>query len=184
MSEQLSLGVKLDQNTEMEWYCYLLGIVLSFAIVFTLISFLPSPKKYITSRDGAMQAIGLIQEWAKWVSGIQTLSIGGLAWFAFDDHCLTLNHCPEKFLALLAFAMIGSAIFCSAWILSSLPLQAMKIHNHLLGAFSPEYDIYEKSLLGNSKLTLGYCLTVNHWLWGVGLGSFGILVIYHLLRTI
>lgn len=147
--------------------------------IFVITKLVHKPRLYQTSLEGAKEALVHIQEWAKWISGIQTLTIAGLAWLVTDDgRRITLEGCYQCFFAILAFVCIGFALYCSAWILASVPLQSIRIHSHSNPAnkLRSYFDVYEQKLLGTKGPTLGYVLTLNHWYWGVGLLSFGILI--------
>lgn len=154
-------------------------------ILFVIGMILPSIAAYIFSKsvvvahttlDGAKEALVHIQEWAKWVSGIQTLTIAGLAWlFVDEDRKITL-HGYESLFAALAFCCLGIALFVSAWILSSVPSLSLRIHEDGKNRFDSQYDVYEQTMWGRGGLRLGTLLTLNHWYWGWSLLSFGTIV--------
>jgi hypothetical protein len=155
------------------------------------------PNKLSTTLTGATAALGHVQEWAKWMSGIQTAALGGLLFFVFNKDSGTLRaELPAHgVFAILTLIFLGGGLFASAWILASLPSMAIRIHglpqgNRDLqaqghrahredgpndahtqeGPASPDLDIYEQGLFGWSKsVSLGYVLTVQHWLWAIGL---------------
>lgn len=132
-----------------------------------------------TTQAGAVAAIDQIQEWSKWMAGIQTAAIAGLALMVFKKESFAVEHLPggAPLFALCGFVFLGAALFCSAWILSALPSHTIRIHAQELPekTISAVYDIYEQPLFSwLRRIHLGYLLAATHWLWAVGLLSVGL----------
>lgn len=130
-----------------------------------------------TTRDGAVLALQKIEEWSKWMAGIETAAIAGLVVLIFDEHKKLLTDLPPlaPSFALSAFLFLGSALLCSAWIFSSLPSHAIRIYERQECGRAAVFDVYEQPLYSWAEKgpTLGYVLNVNHWLWVIGLLSLG-----------
>src|SRR5262249_48373340 len=79
--------------------------------------------KVQTTLAGAQDALKATIEWAKWMSGIQTATLGGVAWLLTDTQARTLKHLqePRLTLALAGFVFTGIGLFCCAWVLSAVP---------------------------------------------------------------
>lgn len=132
-----------------------------------------------TTQAGALAAIAQIQEWAKWMAGIQTAAIAGLTLMVFKRDSIAVQPLPgdAPLFALCGFMFLGTALFCSAWILSALPSHAIRVHAQEPSGqtTSTAYDIYEQPLFSwSSRIHLGYMLVATHWLWAVGLVSVGL----------
>jgi hypothetical protein len=95
----------------------------------------------------------------------------------------------RDFPAIGTVVFMGAALFCSAWVLSSisnvsLALTAPVNEDTPLTADgqSTAFDVYERPLYAGlarkpggkwlGKLTLNYMVTLQHWLWALGLLSF------------
>lgn len=171
--------------------------VLTFAVIASMAR-IPNPAP--TTLDGAVLALGHMEEWAKWMSGIQTAALGALGLLILKDaqKAAELRSTFEVTCAIMTFVALGAGLFCSAWVLSSLPSMAIRLHSFPFeeDARCVQYDIYEQPLYGwlrekspvqvscEAKVTqsdssrvafsssnLGYMLTLQHYLWGIGLLS-------------
>ena len=168
----------------------LLGFVTLLVTVALLASWrLPNP--IATSCEGAKLAISHLLEWTKWLAGIQTAAIGGLALLVFDSTTKRLKAMTpaEEWFALAAFGCLGIGLFISAWTLSALPSLAIRIHaipklpcDSTSTALSTAFDIYEQPLYGFAPMHLGYAMSFQHWLWGVGLLMLGLHVTSSFLK--
>ncbi|WP_151637918.1 hypothetical protein [Noviherbaspirillum aerium] len=134
-----------------------------------------------TTQKGAEEALANISEWSKWMSGIQTAAIGGLALLVMNEDEARFHPLPEaaSFFALAAFGLLGAALFFNAWVLSSMPSHSIRVHVDFPDpSRSPDYDVYEQPLYGWSKqVRLGYVLNAKHWLWAHGLLAVGLFFI-------
>ena len=134
----------------------------------------------VTSRDGALAALGQIQEWTKWMTGIQTAGLALLVYLVFVKDSVQVRQLPTIvwFFILTTFIFLGSALLCNSWIFSSLSSHSIRVYSVVLepgAALSPEFDVYETPAFGWTPwITLGYLLSVAHWLWVVGLVSLGL----------
>jgi hypothetical protein len=153
--------------------------VLTIAGLALLVSVARCPNPNVTSQDGAELALEYLLEWAKWMAGIQTAALGGLALLLrSEDKAPRPMTDQQRFFALSAFTLLGLALFITAWILSSLPSLAVRMHEHPSPRVSERYDIYEQGLYGwMPSLKLAYFMTAQHWLWGLGLLSFGAFIV-------
>jgi len=158
---------------------YILGGILLLVVLTLGISFIRFPSPLATSREGAVLALSYFQEWAKWMSGIQTAALGGLALLVFQDDTKVLKSMsgPQKFFSLSAFVFLALGLFLAAWILSSLPSLAVRIYHRDSPDRHVQYDVYEQGVYGWSKVKVGYLTTAQHWFWAFGLLSLGVYVL-------
>lgn len=140
-----------------------------------LISIARCPNPNVTNQEGATLALEYLLEWAKWMAGIQTAALGGLALLLRSEGKTSGPITDQqRFFALSAFVFLGLGLFITAWILSSLPSLAVRMYEHPSPGVSDRYDIYEQGLYGwMPSLKLAYFMTAQHWLWGLGLLSLG-----------
>lgn len=148
--------------------------VLGGLIALIALSGIRSRRTIATTKDGALTAISHIQHWAQWMAGIQTAALAGLALMVFDDKAPVLRPLPEPapLFALASLLYLGAALFCSAWVMSSLPSQTIRIHAHQgkNSDLCEHFDVYEQKLYEAIwSPRLGYLLTLKHYLWAVGL---------------
>ena len=163
-------------------------------VIALLVVLLYPPHPTVVTRAGAEAALNRLTEWAKWMSGIQTAVLGTLGIMS-KDHPQAVRSSP----AIATVIIMGAALFCSAWILSSLAnitlrltevqVQALRTPDAELASARADheptdvdsrFDIYEQRLYepggfwkGLRVPTLNYAVTLMHWLWGAGLLSFG-----------
>lgn len=164
-------------------------------LAFVTISFLAIKLRQANPLDtfveNAKDALSHIQEWAKWMAGLQTAAIAGL-WLLLTEkdssHFIKLDDC-QKVLALSGFIFLGAAILCSGWVLSSVPTQIIRLPRYNTIKPSKIYDIYEQPLYGylNSikqfkSIKLGDLLSLNHWYWATGLICLATLVSYKFIN--
>jgi hypothetical protein len=149
---------------------------------------------YPTSLNGAVAAIESIHDWAKWMAGIQTAAIAGLTYFVFEKDSVDLRQLPglAPTFVFAAYLYLGAALLVSAWVLSSTPSQVLRAHAIAANAINTAalansapsvntantipvlaaLDVYEQPIYGWAKFpTLGYLLTLQHWLWVLGLAG-------------
>jgi len=138
------------------------------------------------TREAALDALSHLETWAKWMAGIETAVVGGIVALLFKhDGAVPSLSLHEKRLAFGVFVSMGLALFCSAWVLSSLPSQALRLDPQA-GVPSVQNDIYENTLYGwmaNKKvgwLRLGLVMSLQHWLWVIGLTLAGLLFLRRL----
>lgn len=150
----------------------LLIAVTSVALVL-LISCFRKVKTDATTREGGTEALKQIQEWSKWMAGIQTAGFGVLALLVLNKDASALRAITDfqRFVAICGFVHLGGALFCTAWLLSALPSQSIRLHAAVTtDERAAEFDVYEQPLFGwSTRLKLAYMMTVLHWLWVVGL---------------
>jgi hypothetical protein len=167
-------------------------ILIAFAIVLLVLigsHFLRASDPISTTRKGATEFLSQTSEWTKWMAGIQTAALSVLALAVLDRDYLYGRNLDEvqRGLAVFSFVFLGSALFASAWVLSSIPSQSIRLHAIEAAdtELKQEFDIYEQPLYGwmksggrpaqgeNAKpkrvFTFGYLLTVKHTLWVLGL---------------
>lgn len=163
-------------------------IIFSVALVAVLVfvARFRLPSKIPTTRDGAVLALSQILEWSKWMAGIQTAALGALAVLVFkaDFSQVPRLSLASSIFALSGFMSLGSALFCSAWILGSIPSLSIRIYANEQQGLHESNDVYELPLFAwSNKLPLGYVLSINHWLWGAGLVSLALVVAKRLLSV-
>lgn len=158
-------------------------LLAALALLISLVRF-PNPKA--TSEEGGELALQYLLEWATWMAGIQTAALGGLALF-FRSEDKTSKYITEKQrqFALSAFVFLGLGLFLTAWILSSLPSLAVRMHAPPAPGVDElyRYDVYEQDLYGWIPLKLAYFMTAQHWFWALGLLSLGAYIISRFAET-
>ena len=168
-------------------------ILIAFSIVLLVLvgsHFFRKPNPIDTTRKGATDFLSQTSEWVKWMAGIQTAALGFLALAVLDKDYLygrNLNDF-QRALAVFSFVFLGAALLASAWVLSSIPSQSIRLHAIKAGDtdLKPDFDIYEQPLygwmkdhgLGKNKstnpktvFTFSYLLIVKHTFWILGLFS-------------
>lgn len=135
-------------------------------------------------KNSALEAVKLMKDWGVWMASIQTATLAALGILA-KEGALSLKPSRTTVCLILVTAICNaSALFFSAWLLTSLSSVAL----HLVGPeFRPAgmtYDFYNLPLwnfANGSRLgdlvTVGYIAACNHWLWAIGILSFGCLTI-------
>lgn len=157
-----------------------IALVILLLIVVLCIASFNYASVIVTTREGALAALGHIQEWTKWMSGIQTAALTMLVYLVFVKDSVKVRALPPDvwFFVLVTFIFLGSALLCNSWIFSSLSSHSIRIYSVVLeegGILSPQFDIYETPAFGWTPwLTLGYLLSVAHWLWVMGLVSLAV----------
>src|ERR1700710_3142453 len=141
-----------------------------------------------SSPRAALDALQQIQEWGKWMAGIQTAAIAGLGAILLEAHkagdCLS---CFERTSALLAFLFLSLGLVLSSYVLSSVPSLSLRLgfadtRSPLAGSTDPRsqisisdapgYDIYEWpsfTWFGANQISLGLLMGLQHWAWAIGL---------------
>lgn len=131
-----------------------------------------------TNLKGAELAIQTLGDWSKWMAGIETAGIAGLAYLSFsptNHEPLPLSPLP-LFFAILALVMLGLSLLSVAWILSSLSSFSLRIYSkdpRWVGKF----DIHEEQMFARGGPRLSFVVTTHHWFWGCGLVAVGGLII-------
>jgi hypothetical protein len=126
---------------------------------------------------GARDALDRLADWAKWMSGIQTASLASIGLLAKGR-----TGAEDDPAVVATVLLMGAALFCSAWVLSSLPSIALRITPNVREGraakrkppvHATRYDVYEQPLYGwLGRLRLSYMLMLQHWLWAAGLITF------------
>ena len=100
-----------------------------------------------TTQAGALAAIAQIQEWSKWMAGIQTAAIAGLALIVFKKDTVTVQPLPgnERWPRL-----IGQRSEADKWSLadvglSTAPLAALCVRRERAARWSTRPAIYAAS---------------------------------------
>jgi hypothetical protein len=82
---------------------------------------------------------------------------------------------------------VDGSLFFTAWILSSLPSQALRLCHKDPDVATTENDVYEASLYmwlqkkrRVPKMRLGFMMSLQHWLWRTGLLLAAVLFLVHL----
>ena len=179
-----------------------MSIADSVQIVLAIIAFVSlvvvpailSGRRIAATRDGAASAVERLADWAKWMAGLQTATLASLG-------LMTKGSPPPRvrFAVIATVMLMGLALFCSAYVLSSLAQIALAItavsRDH--PEPDPVFDIYEQPIYGGFRTgadgddriavggavvelrmpTLNYMVTLQHWLWGMGLIAFGIFLL-------
>ncbi len=146
----------------------------------------PSKRKLPTTHEAAACALKSLQEWAKWMSGIQTAVIGGLLAIIFklgETQPPTKLGTEQGFVVAVIVSM-GTALFFSAWVLFSIPSQTIRLgRSEKTEEGSKDFDVYEMPVYDWLPfIKLGYITTVQFCLWLFGLVFAGILILHTLPR--
>ncbi|WP_324680929.1 hypothetical protein [Hymenobacter sp. GOD-10R] len=106
-----------------------------------------------TTSAGAYHALDCLADWAKWIAAIKTATLGAIG-FIIKDQEEALRR-PAITVAVL---VIGAAVSCSAWVLSSLASIELRIwpgasdppgtNDQDEAAVAAYYDVYERRLYG------------------------------------
>lgn len=157
-----------------------------------------------TTLAGGIAALDHIVEGAKWMSGIQTAALGLLSILVFKENSVSFRP-VEPFAqgaATAAFLYLGAALLCNAWVLSSIPSLTVRLHAVLSETRSQEFDVYELPVYGwmGAKrerklpallqvdrwpsLTMAVLMTIQHWLWAIGLLALAALLLSLLFNPI
>ena len=135
--------------------------------------------------ESANTALGHIQEWAKWMAGIQAAAIGGLGAIVLKsgdvlpagaDRLPALGDSQPW--AIAAFVFLALALLFSAWVLSALGSVALRLGIH---AQTPKdvddvLDIYNwpSFTWWPGRMRLGLLMGLQHWSWAFGLACLGV----------
>lgn len=135
-----------------------------------MITFLTDPrwrfsKKFIVKPDRVKDSLSLMKDWASWMSGIQTATLGAIGFIVKDGVSANL-----VLPAICIATFMGGALIASSYVLASLPSVQLRIKSD--GDASEDCDIYEMPLFGwTTKVTLGYIAALQHVFWFLGLAS-------------
>ena len=123
---------------------------------------------------GAHDTLDRIADWAKWMAGIQTATLATIGLMIKDRPAAS-----ELPTAVAAVLIMGAALFCNAWVLSALASIEIRISSGANPASKTKaphnkstFDVYNWSIYGNFGVPLSYVLTLQHWLWAIGLLCF------------
>ena len=167
-----------------------LGMVAALIALITGWRLPQSPDAIDTNLEGAKQALADAVDSAKWMSGIQTATLAGLAWLLSPDGqepFKELKPYPMAF-ALGAFIFNGAGLFCCAWVLSAASSISLRIHALPLQNRNKKFDVHETTIYAAEKIygvgtpRLGNVMAVHHWCWSGGLIAFGLFVLARLLE--
>ena len=149
-------------------------------VVFCLINgwLFESKFRVQTNLKGAELAIQTVGDWSKWMAGIETAAIAGLAYLCFNPASHEPIHLKPWpfFFAVVGFVTLGLALLSVAWILSSLASFAVRIYSkdpNWVGKF----DIHEEKMFARGGPKLSFVVTTHHWFWGCGLVAVAALII-------
>jgi hypothetical protein len=133
-----------------------------------------------TTLEGAQDAIAAIAEWAKWMSGIQTATLGGVSWFLAETCNGKLNSLtePRRTFAVAGFVFTGIGLFCCAWVLSATPSVLTRVHGYDPSRPRETFDVQEMSMFAAKSPSLGNMMALQHWLWAIGLACFGLVILW------
>lgn len=138
------------------------------------------------TKESAKEALSLMKDWTVWMASIQTGTIAAVGFIA-KDGLGTLKVLPhQRDLAILVVLLNTFALFFSAWLLTSLSSLMLRVQRAGLRSYDfynfPLYAYMEKVPWLRDKLTVGFFAFWNHWLWGLGILSFGALSVSMALK--
>jgi hypothetical protein len=126
------------------------------------------------SREGGLQALSYLADWAKWMTGLETAALGGLTLLVFGrgDHSVKHLTPYQADMAWCSLLFLGSALIVSGWVLASFPSLSIRLFkNPFLVGPQAEYDVMEQQIYAKRSPRLGFLVNWHHWLWGLGLAS-------------
>jgi hypothetical protein len=162
-------------------------VVVALTLAFIAITLLLDPRwrfgyRLPVTKTAATTALSCLSEWAKWMAGIQTATLGGLVLILKGPPPPPLKG-GEAWMAAATTIWLGAALFCSGWVLSAVSSVTLRIDRYPDGVPSEELDIYELPLYGISHpVKLGYVANLQHCFWGAGLIAFAIFLVLHFLK--
>lgn len=132
---------------------------------------------------GATLALERMEEWAKWMSGIETAAVAGLMYSLLDENkkLISISN-RSKDLAIGAGFFLGLALLIAAWIFSSISSLAIRIHSSDEDYAIQGYDIGEAIMYAKPwiPVRVGFLVIFHHWCWAIGLVSFAAYTINNL----
>jgi hypothetical protein len=157
-----------------------LAAVLLVAVILTVWRLKQSYTREASTLEGARAALESIAEWAKWMSGIQTATLGGISWLLTNPEDATLKSLVEPRLtfALAGFVLTGLGLLCCAWVLSAIPSVLGRIHGIQRKEPNRAFDVHEMRMFAAKSPRLGNMMALQHWLWASGLICFGCLILW------
>jgi len=116
------------------------------------------------SKDIAIEALKSISDLTKWLALIQIGIIGSFPKLYDKDNSDAL----EQNLAFLSVLFLGTGLFFSAWVLSSIPSIMLRVSKGEMNDIFmfPIYGWLDKPLL--KWFDLGWFVSVQHWYWAIG----------------
>jgi hypothetical protein len=166
------------------WHIVVVVIVVAAAIVLPALA----PGNPIrTTRDGAILSITRLEEWSKWMAGIETAALGGLVYLLFNEKKEVVAHQGwEPLFVLVAAVCLGLALISVASIFSSLSSLSIRIYHLENSGQSVAFDIYEARMFDSKRvwlpMNLGVLVAIHHYLWVFGLIALGCYVLSRLLK--
>lgn len=140
------------------------------------------------TQKGGEKALDRLSDWAKWMAGIQTATLAALGLIVNKQVAMT-----AQLWVVFTVVLMGAALFVSAWVLSSIANVSLAITGPIDEGFtvtpdgrSKAYDVYERTMYVGFRearfdwlrhLTLNYMVTLQHWLWGLGLIAFAVVLL-------
>jgi len=136
-----------------------------------------------TSLEGARQALAFLGDCAKWMSGIQTATLGGVIWLLFEQDVRLSTLGPwQLWFGIGSFVFTALALFCCAWVLSAIPSVASRLHGMQQTAPDGAFDAHEATMFAAPSPRLGNMMALQHWLWAGGLVCIGLVVVLELSK--
>jgi hypothetical protein len=156
-----------------------------------------TPRLLEPDAKGALAAIEQMQDWATWTSALLTGVLAGIATYFTGKRAERVRLSPFDVGTLTcALIWIGAALLIAGSVLSALPSLALRVSVECPSAgalHSAAFDVYERGLYARqddgpckgpiSRFTVAYFLTLQHWLWGLGLVATGVLFVRNVHRS-
>ena len=148
----------------MTWFPALLSVAIVVITFFTDPHWRRSrPMKVDPAR--IKDSLSLMKDWASWMAGIQTATLGALGYLV-QGGVVSQLLLP----AVSVVTFMGVAVVSSSYLLASIPSVMLRIPPGT--EFSERFDIYEMPLFNwTTKITLGYVAALQHVFWLLGLVS-------------
>lgn len=169
-----------------------IGIVVAIGVAIVGGNGIRPKNRVLSDRADALEAMKHVEEWSKWMAGIETAALGALATIMYEQISKPQTHAfSVYFLSFGSLVYLGCALLCTAWVLSGLPSLTIRLKS---AGSSAGCEIYEMPLYGwltrNSKgrgieIHFGWFLGMQHWFWVAGLISLAslIFVLYGMAPT-
>lgn len=167
-----------------KWVLVAIVAVIVLSALWTPVPIESGPVDGATAK-GAMAAIALLKDWAVWMAGIQTATLASLGLLVRDGMLAGSLTAWQARWALLTALFNAAALLFSAWLLTSLSSLMLRA----CSSDQPTYDFYQwpiyaflegswfKNFSLHRILRVEFFAFWNHWLWALGILSFGALCV-------
>src|SRR5262245_11257231 len=116
--------------------------MLLFALAATVVNHWRRPfRRLAATPEDAIDALTHVQEWAKWMTVVQTALLATYGILLKDHPTVAASDAAAIFLVLT-----GASALCAAWVLSAIPSIRLRLRQPPDDPQADAYNIYEYSL--------------------------------------